>query len=236
MMASAMEPTDQPQQSAHGEENQLLSNVNAGGNINAGNQVGGDLIGRDQININVQDPQQAAKLARSLRWSWPQPLPRPLKRIPPRVKVGTGAAIATIAVLANLSQCSGFNLKDILPSINRDFSPARPTEPKYQGDNPHGETKPNDSVPSDLNRPGHSNKRTSDTYICNRVLALVAKAASGDWASEAQTMIDIEELAKTYPHSFNQSILDQASNKFNQGVGSRPNALALIKKAFSCTG
>lgn len=67
-----MEPTDQPQQSADGAENLLFDNVNAGGSINVGNRVGRDRIGRDQININVQDPQQAAELARSFRWSWPK--------------------------------------------------------------------------------------------------------------------------------------------------------------------
>jgi hypothetical protein len=157
-------------------------------------------------------------------------------RIPLKVPARTGVAIATIAVLANLSQCTGLNLKDILTSINRGFSPARPTESRYQGNNPHGETKPIDSVPSDQNSPDNSIKGSSDTYICNRVLDLVAKAASGDWASEAQAMLDIEELAKTSPPSLNQSILDEASSKFDQGVSSRPKALALIKKAFSCTG
>lgn len=74
-MECGMEPTDHPQQSAHGDENQLFNNVNAGGDINVGNRVGRDQIGRDQFIINVQDPQQAAEISRILRWNWPTPLP-----------------------------------------------------------------------------------------------------------------------------------------------------------------
>jgi hypothetical protein len=69
MMANAMQPTDQPQQSADGDENVLLNNVDAGRDINVGNRVGRDQI--RQININVQDPQQAAEFVRSLGRSWP---------------------------------------------------------------------------------------------------------------------------------------------------------------------
>ncbi|MFM7511993.1 MAG: hypothetical protein ACKO3F_01285 [Cyanobium sp.] len=66
-----MEPTDQPQQSAHGDDNQLLNNLTAGGDLNVGNRVGRDLIGRDQLTFNVANPEQAAELAQRLRWSWP---------------------------------------------------------------------------------------------------------------------------------------------------------------------
>jgi hypothetical protein len=160
-----------------------------------------------------------------------------LHQIPLRVKVGTGVAIATtLGILGNLSQVTGFNLRDIHSFLNRGFSPARPTESRYQGDNSYGETKKVDPIPSDLYSPGHSSKGSSGTSTCNRVLDIVAKAASGDWASEAQAMLDIEELAKTNPPSLDQGILDQASSMYDQGVSSRPKALALIKKAFNCSG
>jgi WD40 repeat protein len=51
-------------QAVEGDGNQLLSQVN----------VGGDLTLGDSLAIVVADAQQAADVARSLRWSWPQPL------------------------------------------------------------------------------------------------------------------------------------------------------------------
>jgi hypothetical protein len=69
--------------------NQLLNEVSAGRDLTLGDSVAGDMIAgdkvdgdkvtgdkvsRDKIKIDVADPQQAAVVARSLRWSWPQPL------------------------------------------------------------------------------------------------------------------------------------------------------------------
>jgi hypothetical protein len=72
-----------------GDGNQLLNQVSAGRDLTLGDSVAGDKIagdkvdgdkvygdkiGRDKIEIVVADPQQAAVVTRSLRWSWPQPL------------------------------------------------------------------------------------------------------------------------------------------------------------------
>jgi WD40 repeat protein len=72
-----------------GDGNQLLNQVSAGRDLTLGDSVAGDKIagdkvdgdkvygdkiGRDKIGIFVTDAQQAAVVARSLRWSWPQPL------------------------------------------------------------------------------------------------------------------------------------------------------------------
>jgi hypothetical protein len=51
-------------QAVEGDGNQLLNEVSAGRDLTLG----------DKIEIVVADPQQAAVVARSLRWSWPQPL------------------------------------------------------------------------------------------------------------------------------------------------------------------
>jgi hypothetical protein len=67
-----------------GDGNQLLSQVSAGRDLTLGDSVAGDKIAGDKvvgdkvtgdkIEIVVADAQQAAVVARSLRWSWPQPL------------------------------------------------------------------------------------------------------------------------------------------------------------------
>ncbi|MCX5954773.1 MAG: hypothetical protein NTZ40_15085 [Cyanobacteria bacterium] len=72
-----------------GDGNQLLSQVSAGRDLTLGDNVAGDMIAgdkvdgdkvtgdkvcRDKIQFVVADAQQAADVARSLRWSWPQPL------------------------------------------------------------------------------------------------------------------------------------------------------------------
>jgi WD40 repeat protein len=72
-----------------GDGNQLLNQVSAGRDLTLGDSVAGDKIagdkvtgdkvygdkiGRDKIEIVVADAQQAAVVARSLRWRWPQPL------------------------------------------------------------------------------------------------------------------------------------------------------------------
>ena len=67
-----------------GDGNQLLSQVSAGRDLTlgdsvagdkiAGDKVDGDKVTGDKIEIVVADVQQAAVVARSLRWSWPQPL------------------------------------------------------------------------------------------------------------------------------------------------------------------
>jgi WD40 repeat protein len=67
-----------------GDGNQLLSQVSAGRDLTLGDSVAGDKIAGDKvvgdkvtgdkIEIVVADAQQAADVARSLRWSWPQPL------------------------------------------------------------------------------------------------------------------------------------------------------------------
>jgi WD40 repeat protein len=88
---SGMQPSGQE---VEGDGNQLLSQVSAGRDLTLGDSVAGDKIagdkvdgdkvtgdkvsrdkiGRDKIEIVVADAQQAADVARSLRWSWPQPL------------------------------------------------------------------------------------------------------------------------------------------------------------------
>jgi hypothetical protein len=67
-----------------GDGNQLLNQVSAGRDLTLGDSVAGDKIAGDKvvgdkvtgdkIEIVVADAQQAAVVARSLRWSWPQPL------------------------------------------------------------------------------------------------------------------------------------------------------------------
>jgi WD40 repeat protein len=67
-----------------GDGNQLLNQVSAGRDLTLGDSVAGDKIAGDKvvgdkftgdkIEIVVADAQQAADVARSLRWSWPQPL------------------------------------------------------------------------------------------------------------------------------------------------------------------
>ena len=81
-------------QAVEGDGNQLLNQVSAGRDLTLGDSVAGDKIagdkvdgdkvigdkvsrdkiGRDKFEIVVADAQQAADVARSLRWSWPQPL------------------------------------------------------------------------------------------------------------------------------------------------------------------
>jgi WD40 repeat protein len=81
-------------QAVEGDGNQLLNQVSIGRDLTLGDSVAGDKIagdkvdgdkvtgdkvyrdkiGRDKIGIFVADAQQAAVVARSLRWSWPQPL------------------------------------------------------------------------------------------------------------------------------------------------------------------
>jgi hypothetical protein len=51
-------------QAVEGDGNQLLNQVSAGRDLTLG----------DSFAIVVADPQQAAVVTRSLRWSWPQPL------------------------------------------------------------------------------------------------------------------------------------------------------------------
>jgi hypothetical protein len=71
-------------QAVEGDGNQLLSQVSAGGDLSLGDSVAGDKIAGDKvvgdkvtgdkIEIVVTDAQQAAEVARTLRWSWPLPL------------------------------------------------------------------------------------------------------------------------------------------------------------------
>ncbi|MFO0119678.1 MAG: hypothetical protein ACK512_06205, partial [Cyanobium sp.] len=61
-------------QAVEGDGNQLLSQVSTGRDLTHGDSVAGDKVARDKIEIVVAYPQQAADVARSLRWSWPQPL------------------------------------------------------------------------------------------------------------------------------------------------------------------
>jgi WD40 repeat protein len=71
-------------QAGEGDGNQLLNQVSAGRDLTLGDSVAGDKIAGDKvvrdkvigdkIEIVVADAQQAAVVARSLRWSWPQPL------------------------------------------------------------------------------------------------------------------------------------------------------------------
>jgi WD40 repeat protein len=76
-------------QTVAGDGNQLLSQVSAGRDLTLGDSVAGDKIAgdkvdgdkvtgdkvsRDKIEIVVADAQQAAVVARTVRWSWPQPL------------------------------------------------------------------------------------------------------------------------------------------------------------------
>jgi WD40 repeat protein len=76
-------------QAVEGDGSQLMSQVSAGHDLTLGDSVAGDKIAgdkvdgdkvtgdkvsRDKIEIVVADAQQAAVVARSLRWSWPQPL------------------------------------------------------------------------------------------------------------------------------------------------------------------
>jgi WD40 repeat protein len=71
-------------QAGEGDGNQLLNQVSAGRDLTLGDSVAGDKIAGDKvvrdkvigdkIEIVVADAQQAAAVARSLRWSWPQPL------------------------------------------------------------------------------------------------------------------------------------------------------------------
>ena len=83
---AGMQPSGQ---AVEGDGNQLMSQVSAGRDLNLGESVAGDMIAgdkvdgdkvtgdkvsRDKIEIVVADAQQAAVVARSLRWSWPQPL------------------------------------------------------------------------------------------------------------------------------------------------------------------
>jgi WD40 repeat protein len=88
---SGMQPSGQ---AVEGDGNQLLNQVSAGRDLTLGDSVAGDKIagdkvdgdkvigdkvsrdkiGRDKFEIVVADAQQAADVARSLRWSWPQPL------------------------------------------------------------------------------------------------------------------------------------------------------------------
>jgi WD40 repeat protein len=78
---AGMQPSGQ---AVAGDGNQLLSQVSAGRDLTlgdsvagdkiAGDKVDGDKVTGDKIEIVVADPQQAAVVARSLRWSWPQPL------------------------------------------------------------------------------------------------------------------------------------------------------------------
>jgi hypothetical protein len=56
-------------QAVEGDGNQLLSQVSTGRDLTLGDSVAGD-----KIEIFVADAEQAAVVARSLRWSWPQPL------------------------------------------------------------------------------------------------------------------------------------------------------------------
>jgi len=58
---SGMQPSGQ---AVEGDGNQLLNQVSAGRDLTLG----------DSVAIVVADAQQAAAVARSLRWSWPQPL------------------------------------------------------------------------------------------------------------------------------------------------------------------
>jgi hypothetical protein len=63
--AAAARAGKQPSgQAVAGDGNQLLNQVSAGRDLTLG----------DKIEIVVADAQQAAVVARSLRWSWPQPL------------------------------------------------------------------------------------------------------------------------------------------------------------------
>ena len=63
--AAAARAGNQPSgQAVEGDDNQLLNQVSAGDDLTLG----------DKIEIIVADAQQAAVVARSLRWSWPQPL------------------------------------------------------------------------------------------------------------------------------------------------------------------
>ena len=63
--AAADRAGNQPSgQAVEGDDNQLLNQVSAGDDLTLG----------DKIEIVVADAQQAAVVARSLRWSWPQPL------------------------------------------------------------------------------------------------------------------------------------------------------------------
>jgi WD40 repeat protein len=76
-------------QAVEADGNQLLNEVSAGRDLTHGDSVAGDKIAgdkvdgdkvtgdkvsRDKIEIVVANAQQAADVARSLRWSWPQPL------------------------------------------------------------------------------------------------------------------------------------------------------------------
>ncbi len=57
-----------------GDGNQLLNEVSAGRDLTLGDSVAGDKVARDKFEIVVASAEQAADVARSLRWSWPQPL------------------------------------------------------------------------------------------------------------------------------------------------------------------
>jgi hypothetical protein len=61
-------------QAVEGDGNQLLSQVSTGRDLTLGDSVAGDKVAGDKITIVVADARQAAVVARSLRWSWPQPL------------------------------------------------------------------------------------------------------------------------------------------------------------------
>ena len=73
---SGMQPSGK---AVAGDGNQLLNQVSAGRDLTLGDSVAGDKIAGDKVTgdkfeIVVADAQQAAVVARSLRWSWPQPL------------------------------------------------------------------------------------------------------------------------------------------------------------------
>jgi WD40 repeat protein len=69
---AGMQPSGQ---AVAGDGNQLLNEVSAGRDLTLGDSVTGDKVARDKFAIVVASAEQAAVVARSLRWNWPQPLP-----------------------------------------------------------------------------------------------------------------------------------------------------------------